>query len=310
MNRLLVVTALILSVLLIASLIGWRLDRRTPEGARSTMVANLNQRIRAWWVMALILGICLWAGKSVTLAFFAILSALSLKEFMALSPPSRADRWPLALSFCVLITLQYGLIGIGWYGLFSILIPLYGFLLLPAISALRGETDRFLDRCAKVQFGLLLSAYCISHVPALWLIRIPGHDDQTILLIIYLLLVAQMSDVFQFVFGRIVGKHPLAPRVSPSKTIEGLVGGGLSAVVIGGLMWWITPFSPMASLAMSVLIVLCGFLGGLTLSAIKRSHGVKDWGSLIGGHGGVLDRLDSVYFSAPVFFHTVRFFYE
>jgi len=129
------------------------------------------------------------------------------------------------------------------------------------------------------------------------------------LLMFYLLLIVQLSDVLQYVFGKLFGKHKLAPRVSPSKTVEGLVGGGLSTTLIGGAMWWITPFTWQQSLAMSFLIVVMGFLGGLTLSAVKRSLGAKDWGVMIEGHGGMLDRLDSVSFAAPVFFHVTRFFF-
>jgi phosphatidate cytidylyltransferase len=129
------------------------------------------------------------------------------------------------------------------------------------------------------------------------------------LLLFYLLLVVQMSDVMQYVFGKLFGKTKIAPVVSPSKTVEGFVGGGLAATVIGGAMWWITPFTPLQSAAISAIIVIMGFLGGLTLSAVKRSLGAKDWGVMIEGHGGMLDRTDSICFAAPVFFHVVRWFY-
>lgn len=298
-----------MGLLLVASLIGWVLDRKHKHSPKHDVIVNLNQRIRAWWVMVLILCLCFWMGKGVTLVFYALLSFWALKEFLTLTPTRRGDYWPMVLCFYVLIPLQYFLIGIEWYGLFSILLPVYGFLLLPALSALHGETEHFLERCAKIQFGLLLTVYCISYVPALLLVRIPGYTGQGALLMLYLLLVVQMSDVLQYVFGKLWGKHLLAPKVSPSKTVEGLIGGGLSATLIGGAMCWITPFSFWASMGFSALIVVCGFLGGLTLSAAKRSIGAKDWGTLIEGHGGVLDRLDSVCFAAPVFFHAVSYFY-
>jgi phosphatidate cytidylyltransferase len=153
----------------------------------------------------------------------------------------------------------------------------------------------------------MLTVYCVSYAPAVLLLHIPGYQGQSLLLMLYLLLVVQISDVLQYVFGKLFGRHKLAPRVSPSKTVEGLVGGGLSAVAIGACMWWITPFTFWGSAGMSLVIVLAGFLGGLALSAVKRSIGAKDWGSMIEGHGGILDRLDSVTFAAPIFFHIVHY---
>jgi phosphatidate cytidylyltransferase len=155
----------------------------------------------------------------------------------------------------------------------------------------------------------MVTVYCVSHTPALLLLRIPGYQGQNALLIFFLLLVTQMSDVLQYVFGKLLGRTLLAPTVSPSKTVEGLIGGGLGATAVGGAMYWITPFSPLQALAMSFVIVVMGFLGGLTLSAVKRSLGVKDWGAMIEGHGGMLDRVDSLSFAAPIFFHLTRYFF-
>jgi phosphatidate cytidylyltransferase len=156
---------------------------------------------------------------------------------------------------------------------------------------------------------LMIAVYCISHVPALLLLQIPGYGGENPLLMFYLILVVQMSDVLQYVFGKLFGKTKIAPVVSPSKTVEGFVGGAASATLIGGAMWWITPFTPLQSAGMAFVIVLMGFLGGLVLSAVKRSLGAKDWGSMIEGHGGVMDRMDSVSFAAPIFFHATRYFF-
>jgi len=257
--------------------------------------------------MVAVLCACFLLGRIATLVLFALASFLALREFITLTPTRPGDHLPLCLCFYVAIPLQYWLIGSDWYGLFVILIPVYGFLLLPAVSALAGDTEHFLERNTKIQWGLMLTVYCISHAPALLLLRIPGFEGSNLLLLLYLLLVVQISDVLQYVFGKLFGRHKLAPKVSPSKTIEGLVGGGLSAAAIGAALWWITPFTPLQSGMLSLLIVLCGFLGGLALSAVKRSLGAKDWGQMIEGHGGMLDRLDSVTFAAPVFFHVVRY---
>jgi len=161
----------------------------------------------------------------------------------------------------------------------------------------------------KIQWGVLITVYCISYVPALLLLNLHGDPGRNQLLMIYMLIVVQISDVLQYVFGKLFGKHPIAPRVSPSKTVEGFVGGGLSAIAIGTALWRITPFTLLQACGMSAVIVVTGFFGGLSLSAAKRSLGAKDWGSMIEGHGGMLDRFDSISFAAPVFFHLCRYYF-
>ncbi len=205
--------------------------------------------------------------------------------------------------------LQYWLIGIHWYGLFSIFIPVYVFLLLPALSAVAGDTTDFLARNAKLQWGLMLSVFAISHAPALLLLDLPGYQFPNALLLLYLMVVVQLSDVFQYVFGKLFGHTKLSPAVSPSKTVEGLLGGGIAAVLIGAALAGMTPFSPLQAAGMSAVIVIGGFFGGFVLSAIKRDLGVKDWGRMIEGHGGILDRMDSVSFASPLFFHLTRYWF-
>jgi phosphatidate cytidylyltransferase len=101
----------------------------------------------------------------------------------------------------------------------------------------------------------------------------------------------------------------VAPAISPNKTWEGLIGGSASATALGAAIWWATPFTPVEAAGMAFLLTMMGFAGGLIMSAIKRDRGVKDYGALIGGHGGVLDRIDSLCFAAPVFFHLTRYFH-
>jgi phosphatidate cytidylyltransferase len=273
-------------------------------------VANLNARIRAWWFMSAVAGLALWIGLPGAIALFGLLSFLALREFLTLTPTRRGDHATLFYSFFVVTPIQYALVAIDWYGLFSIFIPVYAFLFVPTRIALSGDATHFLERAAKIQWGLMICVYCVSHAPALLLIRIPGYEGRNILLILYLILVAQLSDVLQYVWGKTVGRRPIAPRLSPNKTWGGFLGGVLSATAVGAALWWITPFSPWQSAAMSLAITVVGFFGGLTMSAIKRDSGVKDFGSLIEGHGGVLDRIDSLCFATPVFFHLTRFFFE
>ncbi len=152
----------------------------------------------------------------------------------------------------------------------------------------------------------MVCVYCVSYAPALLILNIPGMPNGNARLLFFLVCIAQLSDVLQYVWGKLCGKHPVAPKLSPNKTIEGLVGGGLSAVAVGAALWWSTPFTPLQAAGLSAVIVVMGFFGGLVMSAIKRDRGVKDYGELIPGHGGVLDRIDSLCFAAPVFFHLVR----
>jgi phosphatidate cytidylyltransferase len=191
----------------------------------------------------------------------------------------------------------------------TIFIPVYAFLLLPTRMAMTGDTERFLERAAKTQWGLMVCVYCVSYAPALLILDIPGYEHEGQKLLFYLTLVVQISDVLQYVFGKLFGKHKIAPHVSPNKTWEGFVGGIASATLIGAALWWVTPFTPLQSAGFALVITLMGFAGGLVMSAIKRDRGVKDYGALIGGHGGILDRIDSVCFAAPIFFHMTRFWF-
>lgn len=298
----------VFALLLVASSIGFILSRRvTSEGGIAT-VANLNQRIKAWWLMIAIFAVAFVFGKGVTVVLFALTSFFVLREFLSITPTRAEDHTATIAAFYLFIPLQYWLIYSDWQSLFSILIPVWGFLLLPLLAVLKGETADFLTRSAKIQWALMLGVYCISHAPALLLLDIPGYTDN-FLLLFFLITVVQLSDVLQYVFGKLFGKHKVAPRVSPAKTWEGLIGGGISAAAIGAALFWITPFAPWEAALLALTIVLAGFAGGLVLSAVKRSLGAKDWGTMIEGHGGALDRMDSVSFAAPVFFHLVNYFF-
>jgi phosphatidate cytidylyltransferase len=236
------------------------------------------------------------------------MSLLALREFVTLAPTRREDHRTLLWSFFAVTPLQYYLIGIRWYGLFAIMIPVYAFVLVAVSNVIAGRTDRFLERTASIHWGLMVCVYCVSHAPALLILDIPGYRTNAKLLV-FLVLVVQISDVLQYVFGKLFGKHPIAPVISPNKTWEGFAGGVLTASLVGTAIWWATPFTPSQAFALSVAITLAGFAGGLVMSAIKRDRGVKDYGALIAGHGGMLDRIDSLCFAAPVFFHLTRYYF-
>ncbi|HTX34277.1 MAG TPA: phosphatidate cytidylyltransferase [Bryobacteraceae bacterium] len=294
--------------LVLASLVALILRLRAGPQP-NPVLDNLSARIKAWWVMIGLLGGAFLAGRTAVIVLFALVSFFALREFMTLTRTRRGDHAAIFISFFVVLPMQYWLIWADWYGFFAILIPVYAFLVLPIVAVLSGDTHEFMARTAETQWGLMVSVYCISHVPALLTLDIPGYRGRNALLMVFLLIVVQSSDVLQYVWGKLLGRHKIAPALSPSKTVEGFVGGVASATALGACLWRITPFRPWQAAAMALVVTLMGFLGGLVMSAIKRDRGVKDWGNLIEGHGGMLDRLDSVAFSAPIFFHLTRYFF-
>jgi len=269
----------VLSLLVAASLVGFVLGRRVTSDKGRDTVRNLNARIKAWWVMVLVFALAFLVGKGLTLVLFALISFYCLREFLSLTPTHPRDHAAIAAAFYVFIPLQYWLLWIDWQTMLTILIPVYAFLLLPVLSVLWGVTEDFLERTAKIQWGLMLAVFCVSHAPALLLLDLGG--PKPIYLLFFLITVVQLSDVLQYTVGKLVGRTPIAPNVSPSKTVEGFIGGGLLATAVGAGLWWITPFSPLEAAAMAAAIVLAGFFGGLVLSAVKRSLGAKDWGVMI-----------------------------
>lgn len=300
------------SVLVLSSVIagGIQLGLRHRE---NTTVANLSARIKAWWIMAAVLTAAFLAGNNFVILLFAMVSFACLREFMTVTRSPRADRVAMLAAFFVILPLQYYFVWRRWYGLFFIFVPVYVFLVLPILAALRADSTNFLGRIAVTQWGVMISVYCVSYVPALLTFPVPGNcqrspdldacQERAALLAVFLLMISQASDVMQYVCGKLLGRHKISPVISPSKTVEGFAGGLVCTAILGSLLSWITPFGPLQAAAMALVISLTGFLGGLVMSAIKRDRGVKDWGNLIEGHGGMLDRVDSVCFAAPVFFH-------
>ncbi|MDC9596801.1 phosphatidate cytidylyltransferase [Xenorhabdus anantnagensis] len=299
----------IFGILIIASVIGGILAFRYSGERNNATIDNLNARIRSWWMMYIICVLAIAVGPVGAVILFAVMSFFALREFITLTPTRRSDHEALSWCFFVFMPVQYVLVGMQWYGLFSVFIPVYVFLFLPARTALVGDTTHFLERITKIQWGMMVTVFAISHAPALLMLQIPEYKHQNIKLLLFLMIVVQMSDVLQYVFGKLFGKHPIVPKLSPNKTVEGFVGGILASVLLGMSMFWVTPFSPWVAGLMSLAITLMGFIGGLCMSAIKRDSGIKDFGGIIAGHGGMLDRIDSLCFAAPIFFHLTRYFY-
>jgi phosphatidate cytidylyltransferase len=299
----------VIGLLALASIVGWILSRREGGPGYKATIANLNARTKAWWIMVAVFLGALATGGIGSVVLFGLMSLFALREFITMTPTRPGDHRTLFWLFFIVLPIQYWLVGVGWYGLFSIFIPVYVFLFVPLRSAIAGDCERFLERTAKIQWALMVCVYCVSHAPALLMLPIPGYEGENGKLLFYLVLVAQLSDVFQYVWGKTLGRHKIAPQVSPNKTWEGFIGGIVTATAVGAGLWWATPFTPLQSAGMALAITLMGFAGGLVMSAIKRDRGVKDYGSMIEGHGGVMDRIDSICFSAPIFFHLTRYYF-
>ena len=297
----------IIALLALSSAITFFLKRR--PGGPNKVIANLDARVKAWWVMVAVFGVALATGGLGSVLLFGLMSFFALREFITLTPTRPGDHRTLFWAFFIITPLQYYLVAMEWYGLFSILIPVYAFILVPTRSALAGDSEHFLERTAKIQWALMVCVYCVSHVPALLTLKVKGYEGQNAKLLLFFVLVVQISDVLQYVWGKTFGRHAIVPTISPNKTVEGFWGGVLSATAIGTALWWATPFQWWEAALFSFLLTLMGFFGGLVMSAIKRDRGVKDYGTMIEGHGGVMDRIDSLCFAAPVFFHLVRYCY-
>lgn len=293
-------------LLLVATAVGLAMQR--IERLRR-LGDDVVSRTVAWWFMAAVCFAALLGGATATVVLFALVSFLALREFVTLAPTRRADHHTLFWAFFVILPLQYVLVGIGWYGMAAIFVPVWAFLFVAMRSTLSGDATRYLQRAAVIQWGLMLCVYCISHAPMLLQLRIDGFAGRQAELLLWLVVVVELSDVLQYVWGKALGRHRIAPHLSPNKTWEGFLGGGASAAALGCALWWLTPYSPLHALAMAGAAVALGFAGGVVMSAIKRDAGVKDFGHILPGHGGILDRVDSLSFAAPVVFHLTRYYW-
>lgn len=299
-----VLAQVILAILIAGSVIAWLLKMWVAKKRPHAVIDNMIVRVKSWWGMSLVLGFAFWIGPAAVCLLFAFASFVALREFLPQGEPRRGDRAMLWGAFYGVLPLQYWLVWRGYEGLG--LIPAYAFVVLPIIAVLARDARDLLSRLAPLQWGLMVCVLGISCAPALLALTLPGEAGPGGYLLMFLLLVTQLGDVLQYIWGKLAGHHALAPEISPTKTVEGLVGGVVSAVALGAGLAWMTPFSIGQAALIALVISLLGVLGGLTLSAIKRDRGIKDWGTLIGGHGGMLDRLDSLCFSAPAFYFIVR----
>jgi phosphatidate cytidylyltransferase len=287
-------------LLLIASGVSVMLQRRRPERDYS----ELRQRVRTWWIIVAVFAVAVLVNRTTSVIVFGLISFLAFKEYLSLIPTRRADHRVLFWAYLA-IPLQYYWVWSGWYGLFIIFIPVYVFLWLPMRMILIGETQGFLRAIGTLHWGLMICVFSLSHMAFMLVLPAENNPGGGVMgLLIYLVFLTEINDVAQYIWGKSLGRRKIVPKVSPNKTFAGFLGGVFSTAALAVVLApWLTPLTQIEAVGAGLLIGVAGFVGDVTISALKRDLGVKDSGSLLPGHGGILDRLDSLTYTAPLFFH-------
>ncbi|HFD14183.1 MAG TPA: phosphatidate cytidylyltransferase [Epsilonproteobacteria bacterium] len=270
---------------------------------------ELKDRINSWWIIIgfFILGAML--NTTMAMFFFGFLSYLALKEYFTLIPSRQTDRRVMFYAYLSIIP-QYYFAGIQWYGMFIIWIPVFLFLLLPFRQVLIGDTKGFLENTSRVQWGLMMFVFGLSHLAYMITLKpVVNHDVGGTELVLYLVLLTELNDILQYLWGKSIGKRKIIPKVSPNKTVEGFLGAFVSITILALLFSFLTPFTWLEALVAGMIISSAGFIGDVVISMVKRDIGVKDSGNMLPGHGGVLDRVDSLIYTTPLFFHYVYYLY-
>lgn len=296
---------LVLGFLVIAHVISFSLVKlnniKSPE--------ELLLRLKSWWWIVGLLFVSILSGVTASIVLFGFISFLALKEFLSIVPTRQSDRRVIFWAYLT-IPAQYYLVGINWYGLFVIFIPVYAFLILSVRMVLTGKNSGFIHSVGVLHWGMMLTVYSVSHVAGLLVLPLQNAANNGFGLMLFLIMMTQLNDVCQYLFGKWLGRRKIIPAVSPNKTWEGFIGGLVSVTLLAGLVGpLLTPMDFRFSLMAGFIIGVSGFFGDVTISSVKRDLKIKDSGQLLPGHGGILDRIDSLMFTAPLFFHFVRYFY-
>jgi len=296
----------ILLLLMIASLIINLLVHHYPDKNYD----ELKARLSSWWWMAGMFIFAILFSQKTSLFLLGFMSFLALKEYFSLIPTRRADRRVLFWAYLV-IPIQYYWVGSTWYGMFIIFIPIYMFLFIPFRMILTGEIQGFLKSAGMIHWGLMTTVFCLSH--AAFLLVLPDAVNPIAGgagLLFFLVFLTEFNDVSQYIWGKLLGKHKIIPKISPNKTWAGFIGGLITTIILSVLLApWLTPLIFWQAIVAGTLIAIAGFFGDLTISAIKRDLGIKDCGTFLPGHGGILDRVDSLTYTAPLFFHFIYYFH-
>ena len=298
-------------VLLLVTLIAFSRTLRELDAQRQDRLDRFVRDLRAVWVGALLFWISWASGPLVSTLLFGVLSFLALREFVTLTHTRRGDHRSLLLAFFVVLPVQYFIVAAEHFDFFTVFIPVYVFLAIPVVSALGNDPQRFLERTAKIQWGIMVCVYGMSHAPALLLLDLPHYADRGAFLVFFLVVVVAVAQIAQEAASRVLRRRPVARAISRSFSWRAWLVGAASAALVGALMYWATPFKPVPALVMGFVAGASGTLGELVMKALKRDAGVKSWGgkASVTGAVGLLDRAAALCFAAPVFFHSVRWYF-
>jgi phosphatidate cytidylyltransferase len=308
---------IVFGLLLLAGIVVFLLSMRESEDAntshrRSCDIENLSKLLKTSWMMIFVFWVAWISGDEARLVLFGFGSFFALREFLTLSPTRHGDHRSLILAFFVVLPVQYWLVGSRQFDLFAVFIPVYVFLAIPVVSALANDPQRFLERNAKLQWGIMVCIYGLSHVPALMLLNFSRYHKNAFLML-FLVLVVQSCMVTQHLVHRWLHRHPVAPAISHSFTWRSWWVGMAVGSLLGALLAGITPFVPGRAFALAFIACAAGSLGHFVMKALKRDRGIPIWrgeGKGVTGAGGMLDRIDSLCFAAPVFFHSIRWMFD
>ena len=273
---------------------------------------EFNGVLRTSWLMSTVFWTGWTLGETVATVLFGLVAFFALREFITLSPTRQGDHRSLVLAFFVVLPVQFALVITRRFDLVTVFIPVYVFLAIPVVSALANDPQRFLERNAKLQWGIMVCVYGISHVPALMLLKFPNYDGKNAFLVFFLVFVVQSCMIVEYLVGRRLQRPPSAPNVSKSFNWTSWLIAVVAASLLGGLLAGLTPFKPAQAVAMAFIACVSGSLGHLVMKALKRDRGIPNWGKRgvgVTGASGLLDRVDALCFGAPVFFHSVRWYF-
>ena len=308
----LLVFGLLVAVSVVAFLLTFRKQADDRDEAWHAELKNFRKLLRTTWFMVVVFWIAWAAGDTVATVLFALIAFFALREFITLSPTRRGDHRSLVLAFFIVLPIQFWLVRTEHFDLFTVFIPVYVFLAIPVVSALAGDPQRFLERNAKLQWGIMVCIYGMSHVPALMLLDFRNYQGKGAFMVFFLVSVVQTCMLVQHIVTRRLNRAPSAPRVSKSFNWYSWLLGMMVGSLVGGLLSFITPFKPGQALAMGFVACVAGSMGHLVMKALKRDRGVTAWGQRgisVSGANGLLDRVDALCFAAPIFFHSARWYF-
>lgn len=307
----LALVGVVLALLAAATVAGQMLRQQESRALDRRVIESFNARIQAWWFFVVVM-LAAFVWPTLTVIMFAGVSFWALREFVTLTPTRIGDHRALFWVFFFFTPMQFFLVWSNSEGLYTVMIPVFAFLFIAARAAAAGDYDRFLERIAKVQCALMICVYCLSFAPALLYMKCRGAgepDDRARTLFFFITIVLS-SDLLEWMWSRIYSRHIIAEKIDPVTSWEGVLAGAVSSAALGIALHWAAPFPDWwQTAAMSLLVAVMAAAGSITMSAIKRDRGEIASGNFVEGHGGVLSRIDSICFAAPVFYQVTRYFF-